>query len=296
MAALDALALPQAQRDANRRGIRLMLAAMGCLVVNDSLVKYASQSLPVAQLIFVRGLFATGFVLLAARAGGLVPAPRRLASRWVLVRAGLDALGTLLYIVSLAHLPLGNATAIGMAAPLFITVLAVLWLKARVDAPRWLAVAAGFAGVLLVIQPRADGFNAFAWLCLLATLLQALRDLVTLRVPRDLPSLGVTLATALAVTLLAGLVQLGGAWQPIAPAQLALLAAAAAFLAAGYQLLVAATRAAEPAVVAPLRYSGLLMAVATGWLIWGDMPNALAWAGIALLFGAGLLLLRQDRG
>lgn len=296
MAALDALALPQAQRDANRRGIRLMLAAMGCLVVNDSLVKYASQSLPVAQLIFVRGLFATGFVLLAARAGGLVPAPRRLASRWVLVRAGLDALGTLLYIVSLAHLPLGNATAIGMAAPLFITVLAVLWLKARVDAPRWLAVAAGFAGVLLVIQPRADGFNAFAWLCLLATLLQALRDLVTLRVPRDLPSLGVTLATALAVTLLAGLVQLAGAWQPIAPAQLALLAAAAAFLAAGYQLLVAATRAAEPAVVAPLRYSGLLMAVATGWLIWGDMPNALAWAGIALLFGAGLLLLRQDRG
>jgi len=285
-----------AQRQANRRGIRLMLAAMGCLVVNDTLVKYTSQSLPVPQLIFVRGLFAIGFVLLAARAGALRLAPRRLGSRWVLVRAALDALGTLLYIVSLAHLPLGNATAIGMAAPLFITVLAVLWLKARVDAPRWFAVGAGFAGVLLVIQPRAEGFNAYAWLCLLATLMQALRDLVTLRVPRDVPSLGVTLATAVAVTLLAGLVALTGRWQPLDAAALALLVAAAAFLAAGYQLFVAATRAAEPAVVAPLRYSGLLMAVATGWLVWGDLPNALAWAGIALLLGAGFVLLRQDRG
>jgi drug/metabolite transporter (DMT)-like permease len=58
---------------------------------------------------------------------------------------------------------------------------------------------------------------------------------------------------------------------------------------------VRATRIGELSVVAPFRYSGLLMAVALGWLVWGDVPNALAWAGIALVVGAGLYLLRHER-
>ena len=115
--------------------------------------------------------------------------------------------------MSLFNLPIANATAINMATPLFITVVAVLWLRHRVGPRQWLAIAAGLAGVLLVIQPRADGFNAYAWLCLCATVLNALRDVVTLRIPRDVPSIVVTLATSVAVTALAGAVSLlQGAW------------------------------------------------------------------------------------
>ncbi len=278
----------------NRQGIRLMVLAMACFIVNDTLVKFVSQSLPAGQLIFLRGLMATALVLAFMRATGAVVRPRQLAGGWVAVRAGLDALATLTYLVSLFNLPIANATAINMATPLFITLLAVLWLRHRVGPRQSLAIAAGFAGVLLVIQPSADGFNAFAWLCLGATVLNALRDLVTLRIARDVPSIGITLATAVAVTLLAGGVSLLQGWAELTLRQLGLLAAAAVFLASGYQLIIRATRCGDLSVVAPFRYSGLLMAVLLGWAVWGDVPNALAWAGIALVLGAGLYLLRNE--
>ena len=269
---------------------------MACFIVNDALVKFVSQSLPAGQLIFLRGVMATALVWLVVRATAVPLEPKRLAGGWVAVRAAVDALATLTYLFSLFHLPLANAMAINMATPLFITLLAVWWMGARVTALRWLAIVLGFVGVLLVIQPSAAGFNVYAWVCLLAALLNAVRDLVTLRIARDVPSIGITLATAVAVTAMAGLVSLAEGWQPMDGRQVALLAGAAVFLAAAYQLIIRATRAGDLSVVAPFRYSGLLMAVALGWVVWGDVPNTLAWAGIALVMAAGLYLLRQGRG
>ncbi len=288
-------ALVDVQRQANRRGIRLMVLAMTCFIANDVLVKWVSQSLPAGQLIFVRGLMATALVLAVMRLNAVPLAPRRLARGWVAARAGIDALATLAYLLALFHLPIANATAINMATPLFVTLLAALWLGHRVMPARWAIIAIGFSGVLLVIQPQPEGLNHWAWLCLGSTLLNALRDVVTLRIPRDIPTLGITLATAVTVTLVAlALAGLQG-WMPMNLPQLACLALAAVFLASAYFFVIQATRAAEPAVVAPFRYSGLLMAVALGWALWGDVPNALAWAGIVLVIGAGLVLLRLGR-
>lgn len=284
------------QHQANRRGVAWMLLAMACFIANDALVKWSSQSLPAAQLIFVRGLVATTLVLVVMRATGVAWWPPRGAGPWLPVRAGVDALATFAYLLSLFQLPLANATAINMASPLFITLFAVWWLGERVSAGRWLAIVVGFAGVLMVIQPRASGFNAYAWLCLLATVLHALRDLATPRIPRTVASLQITLATAASVTLLAGLGSLWQGWQPLAPGQVGQLAAAAVFLAAGYQGVILATRKASLSLVAPFRYSALLMAVALGWLVWGEVPDALALAGIAAVVAAGVVLLRRPAG
>jgi drug/metabolite transporter (DMT)-like permease len=279
----------------NRRGIGFMVVAMACFIVNDTLVKLASESLPAAQLIFVRGVMATGWILLVARATSVRVPVARLADRWVAVRAALDALATVLYLVSLFHLPLANATAINMASPLFIVALAVPLLGERVDAWRWTAIGLGFAGVLLVIQPRADGFNVYALVCLAATLLHALRDLATRRIPSGIPSIAVTLSTAVAVTVLAGLLSIGQGWQPFEARGLLLILAASLFLAGGYHAIIRSTRAGDFSVIAPFRYSGLLLALALGWAVWGDVPNALAWAGIALLSATGLYLIRAER-
>ncbi len=283
-------------RQANLQGIRLMTAAMACFIVNDTLVKVAGAWLPAAQLIFLRGVMATVLVLAAVRATGTALAPLREGGRWVVVRASLDALATFAYLVSLFHLPLGNATAINMASPLVITLVAVLVLGERVGAVRWAVIGLGFAGVLMVVQPGLAGFNAYAWLCLLGTVLHALRDLVTRHIPPAVPSLGVTLSTSVAVTVLAGVLSLVQGWVAVDGRALAVLATAAVFLASGYHLVIRATRVGELSVVTPFRYSGLLMAVLAGWLVWGEVPNALAWAGIAGIVGSGLYLLRHPRG
>jgi drug/metabolite transporter (DMT)-like permease len=279
----------------NRRGIQFMVAAMACFIVNDALVKYASQSMPAAQLIFLRGIMASVLVLAVARALGATAQLSDMTRRPVLARAGVDAIATILYLVSLFHLPLGNVTAINMASPLFIAALAVPLLGERVDARRWTAIWVGFGGVLLVIQPQAAAFNVFSLVALAATALHACRDLLTRRIGTTVPAIIVTLTTAIAVTLLAGALSLFEGWRPFGYGELALLAMASIFLAAAYHLIIWATRSGELSVIAPFRYTGLLWALVLGYAVWGDVPNTLAWVGIMLLIGAGLYALHRER-
>jgi drug/metabolite transporter (DMT)-like permease len=280
---------------ANRRGIQFMVLGMACFLVNDALVKYASESLPAAQLIFVRGVMATLLVLLAAQAMGVLGGAVQAARGWVLVRAGVDALATILYLVSLFHLPLPNVTAINLASPLFIVAFAVPFLGERVDARRWAGVAIGFLGVLLVIQPSAAGFNVFSLVALAATMLHSVRDLITRRIGTAVPAVLVTLVTAMAVTALAGGLSIIEGWRALRLQDLALLGLAALFLAGGYHLVIRATQAGELSVIVPFRYTALLWALLLGWVVWGDVPNLLAWGGIMLLIGAGLDTIRRDR-
>jgi drug/metabolite transporter (DMT)-like permease len=267
---------------------------MACFVSNDTLVKYVSQSLPAPQLIFLRGAFATVLLLAIALGMGATRQMASLLDRRVLLRALFDALATFAYLTSLFHLPIGNATAINMATPLVITVFAVVLLRERVALARWLAIAVGFTGVLLVVQPSGTAFNAYALLCVVATVLHAGRDLTTRTIAVAIPSILVTVSTALAVTLLAAAWSAVTGWQPIAARQVGLLAAASLFLSGGYYLLTIAMRGGEMSVIAPFRYTGLLFAIVLGYLVWGDVPNALAWTGIALLVAAGLYVLRDE--
>lgn len=278
---------------ANRLGILAMIGAMACFIVNDALVKYASQTMPAAQLIFVRGVIATILVLAVAQAMGATRRIREIARGWVAARALVDAIATMLYLVSLFHLPIVNATAINMALPLFITVLAALTGE-RVGLPRWLAVGVGFLGVLLIIQPQAEGFNVYALVCLLSTVLLAVRDLVTRRVHVNVPSILITLSNTIAVMLFAGGLSLIEGWRPLTLSEMGLLAVAAVFLATAYYLIVSSTRRGDLSLVAPFRYTGLLFATIAGFVVWGDKPNVLGWCGIALVIASGIYVLRAS--
>jgi len=280
---------------ANRVGALAVVGAMACFVLNDGLVKYASETIPGAQLIFLRGVASSALVLAIAAATGVAHRIGEIAHRWVAVRALFDALTTVLFLLSLFHLPISTATAINMTSPLMITLLAPLFTGPRLGPAPWLATSLGFVGVLLIVQPQADGFNAYAIVCLVATLLASLRDLMTRRVPPGMPTILVTLSTTAAVTVLAGVVSVFEGWGPVRPAEGAMTAVAAVFLSGGYFLIVRGMRHGDVAVVAPFRYTALLFAMVIGYAVWGELPNALAWGGIALVVGAGIHVLRHGR-
>jgi len=272
-----------------------MVAAMACFIINDAIIKQVSENLPAAQLIFMRGMMASLLVLLVARATAVPIRVKELRHPWVAGRAVVDCLATFGYLISLFHLPIANATAINMAAPLFIAAIAIPMLGERVDARRWMAIGVGFAGVVLIVQPQAEGFNVYALLCLGATFMHALRDLAMRRIPRTTPSLAVTFATSITVTVVAGVVTLVQGWVEPSVDSILWLAVTSVFLASAYHLIVASTRSGDLSAIAPFRYSGLLFALVLGWAIWGDVPNLMAWCGIALLMGAGLDLLARER-
>ncbi len=295
---MGASADAQAHGRANVRGMAAMSLAMAAFLLNDALVKRVSESLPTAQLIFVRGCMATLLLLALSWATGQLRSRGSIASLVqprVFQRSVFDALATLTYLTSLFNLPIGNATAINMATPLVITLLAVALLGERVGWAQWLAIGTGFVGVLLIVQPSGAGFNVYALLCLAGTVLHAARDITTRTIPASVPSLLITLSTALVVTFLAGVWSLLQPWVGMTWGQLGLLAAASVFLCAGYFLLITGTRSGDMGVIAPFRYTAILYALLLGWLFWGDVPNALALAGIALLVSAGVYVLLSER-
>jgi len=283
------------QSSATRRGILLMSSSTAAFVGNDALVKFVSQSLPSMQLVFLRSVMASLLLLAVAHAMGTTRDLNYLRLKPVLTRTSLDAVATLTFLTALFQLPLANATAINMATPLFITLLAMATLGEKVNTVRWVCIVVGFCGVVLVIQPAADSFNLYALIAVAAALLHALRDTSTRFIPAHVPSILITLATALGTTLLSGLLSLVQGWQSISVLQLGLLAAAAGLIATAYYLLIASMRIGEISVVAPFRYTSLLYALFLGYLIWDETPNLLAWTGILLLVGAGLYMLPRQK-
>jgi drug/metabolite transporter (DMT)-like permease len=280
----------------NTRGILAMSASVVVFIFNDALIKLAAESVPSIQAIGVRGVFATLWCTLALLASG---AWRRIAMAghpYVLLRGALEAAAAIIYLVALFHIPFAIATAVNLSTPLVLTVLAVLMLGEDVRWRRWSAVSLGFLGVLLVIQPTPGDLNSWTWVALVGTFIGAFRDVLTRYLPPGVPTLVVSFTTAITVAI-AGC---GGAllegWQPMSGRALGFIVASSALLAMGYQFLVVALRSgAEISVIGSFRYGSILWAIAIGYVVWGDVPNALALCGIAVIVGAGLYILHRER-
>jgi drug/metabolite transporter (DMT)-like permease len=279
----------------NPRGIVAMIAAMALFVANDAMMKFVSESLPMAQTIFMRGVFVTLMLFVWAGLQGKLRYARSLLHRDVLTRAALETVGSYAYLVALMHIPLAIALGINMAVPLVVLPFAVLLLNEQVGWRRWGALAVGFTGVLLVVQPGPGGVNWWAILALASTVAHALRDVTTRRIPVAIPSILVTALSAGALAASSGAIVVYQGWQAVGLAQLAGIAAAAVMVGAGMHVLVVGTRIGEASVIAGFRYTALLWAVLLGYAIWGDLPGNVAWAGIALIVGAGLYAAHRER-
>jgi drug/metabolite transporter (DMT)-like permease len=284
-----------ASPEQNRRGIVAMLAAMVLFVCNDTLMKLAREVYPVGQAITLR----TAFALLASL--GLVLALRdgpklRLAMKPVVLLRGLvDAGVTLTFIWALAELPLADVTAILLASPIIIVALAVALRIERVGWRRTVAVLVGFCGVLVVLRPGAESFNFAALVALASACLAACRDLMTRRIGNEIPSTVVALMTTAIVGLVACGYGLLEVWQPIWQRETLYVAAAAALMTAGSICIISAYRNTDVGVVSGYRYSVVILAVIMGYLVWGQVPDSIAFFGIALIVGSGLYTMHRQR-
>ena len=278
------------------RGILWMSASVVVFIFNDALIKLAAETAPAVQVIGLRGVFATLWCLLVLLATGGWRRMKTIAHPAVFTRGLLEAAAALTYLVALSHTPFAIATAVNLSTPFFLAVLAVVILKEDVRWRRWTAIAVGFVGVLMVIQPRPGDVNAWTWLVVGASLLGAIRDVLGRYVPAHVPTSGMSYWSAAAVAILGLGLTLVEGWHPLSTRGLMLLIAASLLLAAGYQFLMQALRSkAEFAVLGSLRYASVLWALVIGYVVWGNVPNELALAGIVVIVASGLYILKRQR-
>jgi drug/metabolite transporter (DMT)-like permease len=237
-------------------GVILTLVSSFLITINDASTKLLVARLPAGEIVCIQALVAVVVVLvLAARKGG----PRlTVANRGrQFLRAGLNALSLITFVVGLMHLPLSIATTLSFANPLFVSVLAPILLGERLDGVRLLAVVAGFAGVLLVLNPSSDSMTLYALLPLAAAAFSALRDIVTRRLAQT-DSSSTTMLHSSVVTMIVGLIWSQGHFvMPTFEEAMLLAAMTAAHMIALY-CMIEALRFADAATVSPFKYASIM--------------------------------------
>lgn len=269
---------------------------MAGFAANDTLVKFASATINMGEVMLIRGIFATALITGLAWSHGALRNPGQLLHPMVALRAAGEALGTVCFLFALSHIPLATTSAVMQALPLAVTMGAALVFAEDVRRRRWAAIAVGFVGVLIVVRPGTDGFNAYALWALASVFFCMVRDLATKQLPESIPTLLVSTVTAALVSVCGLLlVQPLGGWKPATPQLVGLLAAAAVLLLIGYQFVIKAMRTAEISYVAPFRYTALLWSILLGFLTFGDVPDTSMTVGAAIIIGSGLYMLHRER-
>lgn len=290
----------------NLRGIVAMLVSMAAFTLNDVCVKLAAATLPLGEIIVLRGGFATLFIAagLVAMAGGIGAAVRALGparlpdglGRLLGWRVAGEVAATLLFLAALVRMQIADVTAIMQFTPLAVTAGAALLLGEPVGWRRWLAAGVGLVGVLLIVRPGSTAFTPAALLALAAIGFVVMRDLATRQIPAaTIPTATLTLMSATTVMASGFLLAPFEAWRWPDGDVVALMMLAGLALVAAYAFIVIGMRAGEVAVVGPFRYSVILWALLAGIAVWGQWPDATALAGIAIVTAAGVYAFHRER-
>lgn len=282
----------------NLKGSIYMILAMLGFGIEDAFFKSATGTGGVtAGMATVQfGLLAMILYAAYAKVQGVPVWSRAYLRRGLLIRTGFEIVGRLFFALSLAYTPLSTTSAILQAAPLVVMLGAVVVLGERIGPRRWAAMALGFVGVLLIVRPSPSGIEPNAVFALLGMIGFAGRDLATRTAPATVHAaqLGVL---GFAVVTMAGLVILF--FEPEsptlpAPGAALLLCGTAVAGVLGYTAMTFAMRTGEVGVVAPFRYSRLIVALILAYTLFGERPDAMTLFGAALIVGAGIFSLLRD--
>lgn len=288
--------------DDARKALLLALTGFVMLSIGDVVVKTMAGVWPASGIAALR--WAIGAAGLAAivglqggRAGFAMPKPQL-----QLARGAVVAIASLSFFASLHLIPFADAVAIVFLSPVLVALYSAIVMGERITLTAWAAIALAFGGVLVVLRPNVAELGAPALLPLLAAFGMAALFLLNRRAAGLAPPLLMQLLIApAAVPLLIGAAIAGhvSGTMPIPVPDLGtvlkvLIVAICAT--AGHLLIYRATENASAATIAPMTYVQILVAVAAGWLFFGEPPDATVVGGAGMIVVAGLLLWSaQDR-
>ena len=272
-----------------------MITAMGCLTLADLLIKIASQTLPIGQVMIFYGV---GSIIVFWSLMGIKGEPIRLSpltNPAVLLRNIGDLIAINGMCLALVYVPISTVGAVIQTVPIMVTVAAALFLGERVGTRRILAIFIGFLGTLFIIQPGATTFEITTILVFIAAVGMALRDIATKLVRENFSTLLLTFYTSM-LFILSGSVLLiitGGASVPDM-GMIAILAATIVLGSLGFFFTTEAVRMGDVSVVIPFRYTRILFSLAAGILVLGEQINPIMLFGIALTILSGLYIWRRE--
>lgn len=298
--------------DAPVKGVLCVVAGICVFSIQDVIIKSISGGYPVHQIVFVRSLVALVPLLLIAHVdGGL--AGLRTRRPWAhMLRGGAMLASYTTYYLAIAALPLAFAVALFFVAPLMITALSHLLLGEKAHLRRWIAVAVGFAGVVIMTRPGGGAIEPAAVLAVSAALFYAVSAILTRRLGATESGTSLAFSATLVYVVANGLLGLWigngalaqeghpslefllRAWMWPSWQDFGLMAVCGLIAAFGFYFLSQAYRLAPATSVAPFEYVGLPLAALWGYLFWSEVPAGTTVLGVVLIVGSGLYVLHRE--
>lgn len=296
----------------------VLLTCGGTLIfsINDMSIKFLSGDYALHQVILVRALVGMTFLMLLIgltrrRTGAGFGQLRTARPGAHLLRVLIILASNVTFFTGLAAMPIADAVAVAYVSPLAVTALSVLVLGERVGPRRWAAVVVGLVGVVVMLRPGAGVIQPAALLVFVSAILYAAGNLLARRMGGTESAMTLSffvqagfIVTSAAMGLWAGDGHLASddplwgflfrpwVWPPLA--DWPYFVATGLSVAIGGLMVTQAYRTTEAGLIAPFEYLGMPMAILWGVVMFGTWPDAVAWAGIALICGSGLYVMWRE--
>lgn len=301
---IDKAKFPDEKKMNNFKGSVFMILAMFAFTLEDFFLKKATKFVPLGEILIICGLLGVIFFLGCSFIAKQNIIYEESLSAILIVRSIFEISGRVFYALAIAMMPITNASAILQATPIVVVLGAVIFLKEKVGWRRWGAILFGFFGVLLIIQPGAEGFNIFSIFAVLGMIGFAGRDLATRMSPSNMSNFQLGTFGFLMVFISGILITLfnlfifpsNAVWINISAKNLGFIVANGVAGIIAYQCLTIAMRNGDVSFVTPFRYVRVLFALFFGVILLGEEPNILVLSGslVVVLSGIYIILRRRD--
>ncbi len=268
----------------------MIVTVVAMFTVMDTMAKSLSRFYPVTGIVWPRYAFHLLFVviILGPRMKLGLARTRRLGLQ--ILRGGVLAASSMLFFSALKFMPMAEASSISFVAPMLATLLGVLLLKEKVEPARWVAVAAGFVGVLIIIRP---GSGIFSWVAVLplatAATFAAYQILTRKLAGVDNPYTSLFYSGLIGTVTLAAVLPF--AWTTPATILHALMLPAIGFIGGlSHLILIRAYDQAAVSTLAPFSYTQLIWVIVMGYVVFGDFPDHWSLIGIAVIMASGIYI------
>jgi drug/metabolite transporter (DMT)-like permease len=274
-------------------GLAYMAAAILLFSAMDAAAKWLTSGYSVVEIALLSRILSPLLSLGVALNQGGIRTLRTRRPLWHLARATANGTTLVTFFGALIYLPLADTVAITFVSPLMMSALAVPLLGERVGPRRWVAILAGFVGVLIITRPSGAGFGLGTGLALAAALGSAFEIILTRRMSATETSHGILFWSASLMILAFGILAAFD-WKTPVPADWPAVAILALCGSCAQFGLVQAFRYGEVSLLAPLEYSGLIWATLFGYLFWGELPTATVFAGVAIIVASSAYVAHRE--
>ena len=282
----------------NIRGAILMVIAMFGFAVEDSLIKLMAGQIPSGQVLIMIGIGGALVFAIAAKAKGEQPFGFWMLTGFSGMRAVCEGFAALGFVTALALVPISLVTTIIQASPLLVTLGAALFFKESVGWRRWMAIAIGLVGVLIVLRPFGTAFQPAALFAVMGVIFMSARDLATRQITKTISTLQLSVIGFMATVpagLLGFVIAGSSPTMPTAQTFIYLIAAVSIGVPSLY-CIIAAMRIGDISFVSPFRYSRIIFGLLAGLIVFGETLDSYTLLGAAIIIGSGTYtLLREAR-